>query len=577
MNLHTGERVGPYEVLAPIGQGGMAHVYKDLHPKLNRIVALKMVLPIHAQNRGFMERFEREARIVASLEHPHIVPLYDYDEHEGQLYLAMKFIEGSSLKEVMALGNVPINQIATVLRPVASALDYAHRQGILHRDVKPSNIMIDKNGSPYLADFGLARASQAGSSTISADMLLGTPHYMAPEQAQGISDLTNAVDIYALGVVLYEMLVGEVPFQADTPYAIIHQHITAPPPSLRQFTSIPPQVENVIWRALAKDPLDRYATANAMLDDYEASASGVARKPIKRLNASPQPVSPQEISDAKSVATSPKATEILPEKTKSSSIAKATAPSVGNQSLAKSLAQSKQASAVAPAPAPLAISPQSGRIPIVPSISAPVPSVMDERDLLHLVEGRLQRRNLFMLHALLFLPAIGFVWWAYGGIRMRYYEFWFRFPYHIAISILWAGALVVHALHTYTHSDLRARQRHQTARRWLQEHYGTMDLQGVPSNVWQGLTQFLLQRDEKLYRVFAHLVVFVVVTAVLWLAHGFWRNAIWNLFPYHLVSLVGWGIIWMAHMIWTLQSLVSAKSLMSALERERNRLKEQGL
>jgi eukaryotic-like serine/threonine-protein kinase len=243
MNLHTGERVGPYEVLAPIGQGGMAHVYKALHPKLNRIVALKMVLPIHSQNRGFMERFEREARIVANLEHPHIVPLYDYDEHQGQPYLAMKFIEGSSLKEVMGLGNVPINQIATVLRPVASALDYAHRQGILHRDVKPSNIMIDKSGSPYLADFGLARASQAGSSTISADMLLGTPHYMAPEQAQGISDLSNAVDIYALGVVLYEMLVGEVPFQADTPYAIIHQHITAPPPSLRQFTSIPPQVE----------------------------------------------------------------------------------------------------------------------------------------------------------------------------------------------------------------------------------------------------------------------------------------------------------------------------------------------
>jgi serine/threonine protein kinase len=216
--LVTGQRVGPYEIIARIGQGGMATVYKAYHPQLDRFVAIKMMQPTFVIESNFRTRFEREARIVGGLEHPHILPVYDFAEYEGQPYLVMKLIEGSSLKTVLSQGPLEPDDLMMVLPPIASALDYAHHQGVLHRDIKPSNILIDQRATPYLTDFGLARASHQinDNNMISQDMFIGTPYYVSPEQGMGERDLTAQSDLYSLGVVLYELLTGRVPFDSGS-------------------------------------------------------------------------------------------------------------------------------------------------------------------------------------------------------------------------------------------------------------------------------------------------------------------------------------------------------------------------
>jgi len=179
----------------------------------------------------------------------------------------MKFIEGRTLKNLLSGKPLTLEQILDVMTPVAGALTYAHHQGVLHRDIKPSNIILDRNGVPYLTDFGLARMAQAGESTMSQDMMLGTPQYISPEQARGEKSLDARTDIYSLGIVLYELVVGRVPFNADTPYAIVHEHIYSrlPPPS-QINPEIPQVVENVLFKALAKNPDDRYVSAVEMMD-----------------------------------------------------------------------------------------------------------------------------------------------------------------------------------------------------------------------------------------------------------------------------------------------------------------------
>lgn len=265
MSWHAGEQIGPYVLEQRLGQGGMAAVYKGYHQQLNRHVAIKVMLATYETDNNFVSRFTREAQIVARLEHPHIVPVYDFNQHGGLPYLVMKYIEGKTLKQRMLKSAIPLEEILSLTRTLADALTYAHQQGVLHRDIKPSNILIDHNNVPYLTDFGLARIAQAGESTLSADMLLGTPHYIAPEQARGEKQLDGRTDIYSFGVVLYEMLVGQVPFTGDTPYAIIHNHIFTPLPLPSKVNpQIPLEVEAVLVKALAKHPRDRYETANQL-------------------------------------------------------------------------------------------------------------------------------------------------------------------------------------------------------------------------------------------------------------------------------------------------------------------------
>jgi hypothetical protein len=241
-------------------------------------VALKVLHPAFHEDQSFAARFQREARVVAKLEHSSIVPVYDFAEHESRPYLVMKYIEGETLKARISRGPLNAAEINQVVDAVGSALAYAHKQGILHRDIKPSNVLINSDGQMYLADFGLARIAQAGESTLSSDSIMGTPQYISPEQARGDKDLDEGTDIYSFGVMLYELVVGQVPFSADTPFSIIHDHIYTPLPMPRTVNKkVPESVERVLLKALSKERVDRYENVSSMMQAFKSAweAAGV--------------------------------------------------------------------------------------------------------------------------------------------------------------------------------------------------------------------------------------------------------------------------------------------------------------
>jgi len=278
MPFSIGETIGPYQLGEQLGQGGMATVFKAYHPALDRYVAIKALHPAFSLEPNFLARFQREAQVVARLEHPNIVPVYDYSEHEGRPFLVMKFIPGQTLKARLNIGSLEIEEISKIVESVGAALEYAHKQGVLHRDVKPSNILLAADGGIYLADFGLARIAQAGESTISSDVMLGTPQYISPEQAMGQRDLDGGTDIYSFGVVLYELIVGRVPFSADTPYSIIHDHIYAPLPLPHTIKEdIPEPIERLLLKALAKDRNDRFENVSSMVTAWQVAMAGLDR------------------------------------------------------------------------------------------------------------------------------------------------------------------------------------------------------------------------------------------------------------------------------------------------------------
>lgn len=283
--------IGGYHIIRQIGAGGMATVYEAYQAKLDRRVAIKWMHATLVQNRQFVERFEREARIVARLDHPYIVSIYDYNVQDGRPYLVMRYIQGRTLKDRMVQSPLTLSEILSVMNRVADALDYAHAQGVLHRDLKPSNVLLDEDGMAYLTDFGLARIVQQGESSLTADSMLGTPHYISPEQALGEKTLDGRTDVYSFGVLLYEMLVGRLPFTADTPYAIVHKHIYASPPVPSALNpDIPPAVELVLLKALAKAPSDRYPTASALMADLMRAlqVAGIAELDASRVDRAQQ-------------------------------------------------------------------------------------------------------------------------------------------------------------------------------------------------------------------------------------------------------------------------------------------------
>lgn len=283
MALQAGDTIGAYEIVGTVGRGGMATVYQAYHERLDRHVAIKLMHETFLQDEDFRARFQREARIVAKLEHPSIVPIYDYDVYEGTPYLVMKYIAGMTLKKRALKTGLTLEETGELLKVIAGGLDYAHTSGILHRDMKPSNILIDKNEQAYITDFGLARIAEAGASTISHDMMLGTPFYISPEQAQGQKELDSRTDIYSLAVILYELITGRVPFEADTPYAIIHGHIYSEPEAPSYINhDLSLGIDTVLLRGLAKDPEERYPTATELIDAYLAA--------LKKLNDEPSEI-----------------------------------------------------------------------------------------------------------------------------------------------------------------------------------------------------------------------------------------------------------------------------------------------
>jgi serine/threonine-protein kinase len=254
---------GRYRVVRKLGAGGMADVYLAEDEELGRRVAIKILNDRHANDEQFVERFRREAKNAAGLSHPNIVSIYDRGEAEGTYYIAMEFLDGRSLKELLiARGPMPIADAMQYTRQILNALRFAHRKGVVHRDIKPHNVMVDGDGRLKVTDFGIARAG--ASQMTEAGAIVGTAQYLSPEQARGAA-VDQRSDLYSIGVVLYEMLTGHVPFTGDTPVEIAMRHLSdAPRPPSTIRPEIPPDLDMIVLRALAKNPDDRFQTADEM-------------------------------------------------------------------------------------------------------------------------------------------------------------------------------------------------------------------------------------------------------------------------------------------------------------------------
>lgn len=279
-------RFGSYEVLEEIGSGGMASVYRARQTSVDRDVAIKAMHKSIAGSEEWIMRFQREARLVARLEHPHILPVYDFDGTHAPPYIVMRYLSGGTLKEVIQRGQLPFDEIGFLMRQIASALDYAHRQGVIHRDIKPSNIMIDREGNTFVTDFGIARLNGSDSTTLThAGALVGTPEYMSPEQLMAREDLDHRADIYALGVVLFQMLTGKLPFESDSVTALILRHMQDPVPSVSAINpQVPSAVDAIIQRALAKDFRERYESAGELARELVRALGQVAETPAMLRN-----------------------------------------------------------------------------------------------------------------------------------------------------------------------------------------------------------------------------------------------------------------------------------------------------
>jgi serine/threonine-protein kinase len=264
VTLAPGQTVGGYQIIEQIGRGGMATVFKAYQMRLARSVAIKVLPASYAEDRSFRERFHNEATAIARLRHPNILAVYDYGEHDGVPYIVTELVSGGTLSSLLGAPLSP-SEAANLLRPIAAALDYSHSRGIIHRDIKPSNVLIDEDDRLVLADFGVAYMLANTERLTGTGLAVGTPSYMAPEQAAG-GQLGAATDVYALTVVLYEMLTGSVPFRGDTPLSIAIAHMHTPPPLPRERQpSITEAVQNVVLTGLAKDPGERFQTAGALV------------------------------------------------------------------------------------------------------------------------------------------------------------------------------------------------------------------------------------------------------------------------------------------------------------------------
>jgi serine/threonine protein kinase len=260
-----GKTLGQYTIVEQVGMGGMAAVYRAEQKSIGRDVAIKVMLP-HVQviDESLLDRFHREVKIAASLQHPHILPIYDFGDYEGRPYIVMAYFTGGSLADqIKASGAIKLTETARLVRHLADALDYAHSRGVIHRDLKPDNTIFDDRGNLYLTDFGVAKVTSSSQLT-GTGTILGTPDYMAPDWGQA-GDITYAVDIYALGVTVYEMLSGHVPFKSDTPMAVLMAHLNQPVPDiLDERPDLPEEVGAIIATAMAKRPLERFSTAGQM-------------------------------------------------------------------------------------------------------------------------------------------------------------------------------------------------------------------------------------------------------------------------------------------------------------------------
>ncbi|MFH2101955.1 MAG: protein kinase [Chloroflexota bacterium] len=280
------EKIGRYEIKAELGRGGMATVYQAYDPRFEREVAVKVLPREMLHDPQFRTRFEREAKTIALLEHPAIVPVYDYGEDDGQPYFVMRYMTGGSLSDRLKAGTLSLQEAARIFQRLASPLDQAHSKGVVHRDLKPGNILFDQYNEPYISDFGIAKLAQA-SGNVTGSAVIGTPAYISPEQAQG-EKIDGRADIYAMGVILYELLTGAKPYEGDTPMSVVVKHITDPVPHILDVKpDLPSALEIVIEKAMAKKRDERFNSVHEFATVLAAVARG-------------------ETPDLSSVATSPR-------------------------------------------------------------------------------------------------------------------------------------------------------------------------------------------------------------------------------------------------------------------------------
>ena len=294
----VGQTIGPYEILDEIGRGGMARVYRAYQSSMDRFVAIKVIQKSIAADPASLERFVREARLIARLEHPHILPVYDFNGQHEPPYIVMRYLPSGTLKDITSKAQLPAGEVIHVLRQSAAALDYAHRQGVIHRDIKPSNILIDSDGNAFLTDFGIARMIESSQGLTDTGIAVGTPGYMAPEQGMGL-DIDGRSDTYGLAVIAFEVLTGYSPYSAETPMALMVRHISEPIPSILAFNpNLPTAVEEVMTKGLAKQPEDRYNTAMDFVSALnKALGDKVVTQPVQLKELASQTI--QEVENAR--------------------------------------------------------------------------------------------------------------------------------------------------------------------------------------------------------------------------------------------------------------------------------------
>jgi serine/threonine protein kinase len=280
MDELIGKAFGPYVVVERIGEGGMAVVYKGYQESLNRYVAIKVLRGELASDQQFIARFRREALAAAKMNHPNILHVYDAGVAYGVYYIVMDYAQGGTLKDLILRGPMDPERAASIIAQVADALDYAHREGLIHRDVKPTNILLTIDGRPVLTDFGIAKALYETTQLTRTGTSIGTPDYMAPEQIQG-QPVDGRTDLYALGIVLYEMLSGRVPFRGSTPVAVLYKQVNEMPPPLRSLgIEVPAWLESVLDKAVAKRPRDRFQRGREFAQAlHQQSIPAVAGEP----------------------------------------------------------------------------------------------------------------------------------------------------------------------------------------------------------------------------------------------------------------------------------------------------------
>ncbi|HVU09668.1 MAG TPA: protein kinase [Phototrophicaceae bacterium] len=607
-----GQMLGQYKVIAQMGSGGMATVYKAYQERLDRFVAIKMLHEAFQEDKNFLARFQREAKIVARLEHPHIVPVYDYDQFNGRPYLVMKYVEGKTLKAELDEMPPTLDEILRILPPVADALDYAHRQGVLHRDIKPSNIILDGSGVPFLTDFGLAKMAQMGESTLSNDMLLGTPNYISPEQAMGSRDLDSRTDLYSLGVVLYELLVGRVPFSADTPFAVIHDQIYRELPRPSSINpDIKPPVDAVLVKALAKAPADRYATATEMVSAFKQA---VAQSDLKTLDPDRSAAASESLAnyrEQQNQTPPPAQSQTLQAPDVSAPLPPIQAPAAQIQ---------KPAPPAQPAPPSV---PQQPSMPGLPLMSPPggfpyPPSARDmrqaARELRHeakhmakqehdsqriveaqfdfanasnvvrqamegigsafegnntdpdfipmndetairrRVESDFNKRKEFIsdLGPFVVINAILWIIFGHGG-----------FPWPMFITLGWGAGLAAHAVETYYATGKRVTRRLRAIQNAFYEELGP-DWPTADRKELQRIRHRVTEPITKRREFFDHLAVFLCINAMFWIVFGSGGG-----FPWWLIITLGWGIGLVAHAGEMLSVTTRESAIEKAIAQER--------